>query len=189
MGFNYFDIGQIHPCGIANKQVYQKLPSGKVISYPTGLDITVPEQLNLFISDCIAFVLYDNENEYIGRFDGTISIYRKSDDLLVGLNFWTAPKVPNVIPCGYLYNGKIHSDIFLFLDDGQTVATADSRYESILTKPTSNREFDFDKAMLGCLTATKPRTPCIYDKGGHVYETGSWNVQTDLWKQNCKIFL
>lgn len=188
MGFNYFDIGNIMPCGVRDGTVYYTLPSGKRIDMPTRLPVNIPEQTNLFISPTILFLLYDDENEYIGRKDGSISIFKKGTNLLVGLNNFDQPKFPNVDVCGYFKMRNFHENIYLFMDDKQTLGTKGYRGSGVLGKKVFT-SFDLDKALIDCINDVASNTTHIFGIGGERYEPSAWNVQAGLREQNCPVFV
>lgn len=188
MGFNFFEYGNIHPCGIANHKVYFTLPSGMRIEYNTKLDVEIPEQTNLFISDTVLFLLYHDDKMYIGRKDTSISIYRISDGLLVGLNTWDAPKYAEVELCGFYNDGNSMHEIQLDLRDKRTVYICGNRMQGLLPKE-NTAVFDPDKSVFSASIHGNKRFYHIYDERGEVVEVNAWTVQKDLWSQNCPVFL
>lgn len=188
MGFNFFNYGNIHPCGISNGFVYYVLPSGKNVYFPTSIEGEIPIQTNLFISDRVAFILYSEDKMYLGRYDKSISIYRKSDGLLVGLNTWEPPKYSETVLCGF-YNmkGEMH-EIHLDLKDKQTVYICGTNLEGKLKEPIKS-EFDNESSLFSATVHGNAENYHIFSQGGEPIEVDVWTVQDDVRKQNCPIFL
>jgi hypothetical protein len=189
MGFNYFNYGNIHPCGISQGKVFYILPSGKRVEFETKLNVEIPEQTNLFISDRVAFLLYHEDKMYIGRFDDSISIYRKSDELLVGLNSWKAPMESKTVVCGYYNNGYSITEIHLDLRDRRTVYICGENHEGVLKEEITNNIFDLDRSSFSASVFGDSKNYHIYTKGGNVLEVNDWHIQDDVRKRNCRIFL
>ena len=188
MGFNFYSYGNLHPCGVSNGKVYYMLPSGKRIEFDTKLDIEIPKQTNLFISDKVAFLLYHEDKMYIGRYDSSISIYRTSDELLIGLNTWTPSKYAETIHCGfYTYSGAIY-EIHLDLKDRQTLYVCRLGIEGCLKSPVEP-SFDLDASALSASAWGNSNNYHIYNKRGEPIEVDVWTVQDDVRKRNCRIFL
>ena len=190
MGFNFFCYGNIHPCGIDNNEVYYMLPSGKRVSFPTKLDVTIPLQTNLFISDTVAFLLYHEDKMYLGRYDNSISIYRMSDEMLVGLNAWEAPKYSETEVCGYYNVRGVIEEIHVDLKDRQTLYICGKNYEAVLKEPLpENIEFDLEMSSFSAAIHGNRDNYHIYSRGGVPIEVNVWSVQDGLRRQNCPIFL
>lgn len=187
MGFNYYGIGNILSCGISKGKVFFKLPSGKICECDTMLTDEVPEQCNLFISDTVLFLLYTEDKEYIGRYDGSISIYAKGTDLLVGLNVWTPPR-KHLILCGHLAVKKIVDDIYLIGLDDLSLGTQRMRCSSCMNTKYLG-DFNLLLSLSMAQSVNEDIKACIYDIGGNLYETSTWVIQTGLREQNCTVLL
>lgn len=188
MGFNFFSYGNIHPCGVENGKVYYKLPSGKRVEFDTKLECDIPEQTNLFISDRVAFLLYHEDKMYIGRYDKSISIYRASDELLVGLNTWEAPRYAETVCCGFYKPGGYITEIHLDLKDRQTVYICGENTQGLLDKPIEP-DFNIDASSFSAAVWGNSENYHIYTKRGEPVEINVWTVQDDIRKRNCRIFL
>lgn len=189
MGFNFHGYGNIHSCWISGGYVYEEtICTKRVYSYATRLNVEIPKQLNLFVSNTVAFLLYHEDKMYIGRYDGVISIYRRRDNLLVGLNNWDAPKVPYLYTAGFLDTAAGARSVKLDKRDNLTLYTRFNRIEAKLEKPF---EYDYssmvnvhEKSMDGDMSKFK-----VYTEEGEVIGTDVWFVQDDLRRQNCPIFV
>ena len=186
MGFNYFGYGCVQPCGVINGKVYQVLPSGVRVEYHTKLDVTIPEQVNLYYGKTIAFLLQYDGKEYIGRFDGSISIIRQSDGLLVGLNAWEAPKRPEVIACGMYAEKGIPQVCYLDNRDRQSLYIQDQPVSSKLVAPYTGSFNRLDSTLSFLIDNTG--IGHIYTKGGDALATAVWNIQKSVRGRNCRIF-
>lgn len=187
MGFNYYGLGNLNPVGIKDGFVYCRLPSGHEIKYPTKLDFDIPEQVNLFYSETIAFILYHEDKMYIGRFDSSISIYRLSDELLVGLNTWEAPKYVETVHCGfYRLKGKSY-EIHLDLRDRKTVYVLGLGIQGCSSKELE-KEFNIDESNLASNIDVN-NTYHICSERGEWVEINNWTVQKDVRRRNCPIYL
>lgn len=189
MGFNLYGLGNIKPCRISQGILYYTLPySGKTFSCPTSLQISIPEQTNLFVSKTVAFFLEDEEKYYVGRYDGRISIYRKSDNMLVGLQSWECPPYPMLCECGFYKTVIGNVPVRLDTRDCVTLYVDFKRMEAKLRKPMYEK-------LISNLTVSKTYSELsntewyIVDKEGNYAEVDAWNIQDDLWKRNCRIFL
>lgn len=187
MGFNYFNYGTVQPCAIQNGKVLHRLPSGKIIEYPCALDVDIPEQTNFFYGETIAFWLKHNGLSYYGRFDGSITIIRDSDGLLVGLNHWEAPKRPTVQHCGIYLEHGLQQSIYVDLRDRQSLYTYGQPISSALLNP-CNEEFDTLSSTVSSLIEGVI-SGHIYTKGGEALGTKVWNIQKSIRGRNCRIFL
>lgn len=188
MGFNYFGYGCLHPCRVENGAVIYKLPSGLEVSHKTALEVNIPEQTNLFISDTVTFLLYHEGKEYVGRADGSISIYNQSDDLLVGLNYWDRQLYPETKLCGYYADGKIIKEVHVDLRDKQSLYVVGDYRESIAKSPiriTANTDIALNDAKI--YNAVLDYS--IYNERGEPVEADVWTVQEDVRRGNCRIFL
>lgn len=189
MGFNLYGLGNIHKCWIKDHKVfYEQTASGAVYSYDTALDVEIPPQKNLFVSDNVAFLLYHDGKEYIGRYDGVISVYRQSDDMLVGLSNWNPPTYPPLKTCGYYRTPVQIEEIFLDLRDQVTVYTKWHNQEAKLSKPL-NLKLDESWLIVNYEMDATIGTWHILDEGGVPVEVDVWFVQNEVWRRNCPIFL
>lgn len=188
MGFNYYNYGRVKPCGIKNHEVYYYLPSGKKITHPTKLDVEIPEQINSFISERVVFLLYHEGLMYVGRYDTSISIYRQSDELLVGLNSWESPKYAETIVCGYYGVGGVLNEIHLDMRDRQTVYICGHRDEGLFANPIST-DFNLHDASFSATVFGDKSNYSIFNERGEVVEAKFWPLQEDIRRQDCRIFL
>lgn len=188
MGFNYFGYGCIHPCRVENQQIIYRLPSGFEVKHKTALDVNIPEQTNTFISDTVVFVLYHDGKEYIGRNDGSVSIYRQSDNLLVGLNYWEQPLYPETKLCGYYSDSGMVEEIHLDLRDKQSVYVVGDSRES-KTKAPIQFSANTDIALFDTVIHGKLLDYTIFDEGGARIAVDVWSVQEDVRRGDCRIFL
>ena len=186
MGFNNHGLGNIHECKIQDGFVYDIMPlSGSQYRYPTRLPVNIPAQTNLFVSDTVAFLLYHEDKVYIGRFDSVISIYRKSDMLLVGLNNWDAPEKPYVRQIGLLNCPIGCVPLQLDMRDKITIYNSFKRAEGKLTKP-----FDAEDYTLGINKVVRKWDDVqLVAEGGDLYAIDCWNIQDSLWRRDCPVFL
>ena len=187
MGFNYFGYGCVQPCGVINGKVYQVLPSGMAVFYNTKLDVTIPEQVNLYYGKTIAFWLKHGGRDYIGRFDGSITIIRESDGLLVGLNSWEAPKRPEVIPCGMYAEKGIPQVCYIDNRDRQSLYIQEQPISSKLVVPYNGAFNQLDSTLSFLIDGSG--VGHIYTKGGDALATEVWNIQKSIRGRNCRVFL
>lgn len=180
--------GNIHPCGVKDGKVYYDLPSGHRTYFETALDIEIPIQVNLFISDTVMFLLFHDDKMYVGRNDQSISIYRTSDLLLVGLSYWKPPKYAETKLCGYYNNRGDIYEIHLDLKDRRTLYICSLSKQSVLDKPI-DCEFDLDAALVSASAFGLYDNYHIFKKGGEPVVSDVWTIQEDVRKQNCRIFL
>lgn len=188
LGFSYYRYGRIKPCGVKDGYVYYRLPSGLVIKHSTKLEIEIPEQCNLFISDTVAFLLYDADKMYIGRYDGSISIYRLSDNLLVGLNNWQAPKYVETKLCGFHNEGSHLDEIHLDLRDRQTVYICGLGAEGLFSHPIAS-DFNLNDSSFSASVFGTQRDYSIFDERGDPIEAKFWPLQEGVRLRDCRIFL
>ncbi len=186
-GFNYFGFGNVHPCGIKDKKVYYTLPSGVAIHNNTSIDFEIPEQMNLFVSDTVMFLLYHEDKKYVGRKDGSISIYRTSDELLVGLQNWKAPAYAETMLCG-LYNSSGMYEIHLDLRDKRTVYILGGYRQGVLKKPAPER-FHITDAVVSANAFGQYNNYSIFDERGDPVEADFWPIQEEIRRRDCAIFL
>lgn len=188
MGFNYYRYGHIKPCGVEDGYVYYMLPSGTKVKHKTQLSINIKEQTNLFISDTVAFLLYNEDKMYIGRYDGSISIYRVSDELLVGLNNWEPPRYVETKPCGFCKFGEYLDEIHLDLRDNRTLYICGRGSEACLSAPISS-DFDLCTSSFCVSVLGSDNDYAIFDERGDPIAAKFWPIQEDVRIQNCRIFL
>lgn len=186
MGFHNVKLGNIHECWIENGYVHEQCPfSGKVYKYPTRLNVTIPKQCNLYYAKDIAFYLKHNGEVYIGRHDGSISIYRESDMLLTGLNNWDAPVgIPTCI-IGFHRCGRGLREVLLDLRDKQTIYVDYHDIEGFLDRPfLGNIESIFSSSVFDNIGSWS-----VVTGGGEVIGVSVWNIQDSVWSGNCTIFV
>ena len=188
MGFNFYGYGNIHPCGVKDGNVYFRLPSGLVVKYPTGLDVEIPEQTNLFYSTKVMFLLYDDENMYIGRTDNSISIYRRSDELLVGLNNWEPPKYADTKVCGFYNDNGQLLEIHLDVRDNRTVYICSRGLQGLLKEPL-DEDFQLNDGWFSALVWGNNKNYHIFNKRGEPVEVDVWTIQDDVRRRNCPVFI
>lgn len=189
MGFNNNNKGSIHLCWMENGVLYEEAACSKQVrSYPTKLDISLPKQKNLFVSNTVAFLLYDEDKMYIGRFDGVISIYDKNSRLLLGISAWSPPEGVPLKLIGFFHTAAGIKEVNLDLRDHQTVYIDWHRIEALLSKPFNITITDTFTALDRCYTPTLS-TWYFFDKEGNKVGLSVWDIQNSLWKQDCEIFL
>lgn len=189
MGFNFHNLGNIHECWIENNLVfYRQTSTGKVYSYHTALNVTLPAQTNLFASNTVAFLLYDDEKEYIGRYDGVISIYRRSDDMLVGLSNWKPPEPPSLKLCGFYDSPFGPDEIKLDMRDQQTVYINYKVIEARLKEPLTLK-LDKDMSLLSTRACPEEGPWHIYNERGESVAVDDWFIQDEVWRRDCTVFL
>lgn len=189
MGFNLYGLGNIKPCHIENGTLIYRLPySGKELSYKTTMSISIPEQTNLFLSKTVMFYLEDADKCYVGRTDGRISIYRKSDKMLVGLQLWEVPPYPRLCECGFYLTPKGNVPVKLDTRDHYTLYVDYKRMEAKLHEPMYNYYMS-DLAVSKTFEEKSDTDWYIVDKEGVYAEVDAWSVQDDLWKPDCRKFL
>ena len=189
MGFNQYQQGNIHACWIEDGFVCQETAcTHEVYKYPTRLEVNIPKQINLFVSFTVAFLLYDSEKMYVGRNDGVISIYRRSDNMLVGLNNWDAPTFPPLLLVGFFNSPGGLKEVYLDTRDRRTVYMKWRRMEACL-----ERKFEHDYTDIFDVEAMAPAPTfdswCLYTRGGERIGINVWFVQDEVWRQDCTIFL
>ena len=192
MGFNYFGYGGICPCSLSNGILKQKLPSGRIVEYATQLDVNIdiPEQTNYFVSKTVMFLLYDKNLMYIGRKDGSISIYDMSqNELLVGLNAWSAPKIVETMIVGLYRNHTNLQEIHMDLRDNQSLYIRGLPITSKFTKPVKDYNFNMDRAVLSAEIYNNGNHYCISYEGGEPVYEDVWVIQTELRGGDYRVFL
>lgn len=187
-GFNYFCYGNVHPCWMDSGILKYRLRSGLVIEHKTGFeDLTIEEQTNLFISDRVMWILYHNGFQYIGRRDGSVSIYRVSDDVLYGANSWHPPYYPETSVCGFKTGDYGCVEVHIDMRDKRTVYATGVYEEGVLPKPT---DLTLNMtALRGASMTHYGNTQHIISKGGDVIEVDEWFVQEGIRRRDCPCFL
>lgn len=189
MGFNLYGLGNIKPCWVENGVVSYELPySGKVFKYKSALDCSIPKQCNLFISKNVAFYLQDNDNFYVGRYDGFITIYRKSDKMMVGLREWEAPSYPPICHCGFYGTATGRKVVYLDTRDQITLYVDYRHIEAKLSKPIG-LDFASELSAVTVLNDLSENEWYIVDKEGDYASVDAWNIQSGLREPNCTKFL
>lgn len=186
MGFSYHGFGNIHYCWIQDGVIYEESSvTGVIRKHLTRLPVNIPKQLNLFASKTVAFLLYHEDKMYIGRYDGIISIYRKSDNLLVGLNNWDVPNKPYTTRLGFIKTSTGLKEILLDVSDYKTLYMKWKGAEGLLNKP-----FPKGSYVIGdCPVSDSWKDTVFITEGGEVYVIDVWNIQEDVWRHNCQVFL
>lgn len=188
MGFNYYNYGNIQPCRVEGGNLIYRLPSGKEIVKKTQLKVDIHEQCNLFISDTVSFLLFEGGLMYVGRADGSISIYRESDELLVGLNNWEKDQFPETQLCGfYKENGGL-SEIHVDCRDWQTLYIC-GEYMQSYSRHELPHEFNLDKAVFDARIFGCGGSYHLFDSKGVRLRGFIWTVQDDVRQRNCRIFV
>ncbi len=189
MGFNYYNLGNIHPCWIEGGYVCHEVEvSHSIYRYQTALELSLPRQQNIFYSHMVAFWLQDTEKEYIGRYDGVISIYRRSDNMLVGLSNWKAPFRCATPITGFYLAPTGKSEVFLDSRDGVTVYTKYKAQEGLLERKIVDPFSD----ALGVITDNQfngQESCMIFDRGGDSVAVNIWYPQDSLWRRDCRVYL
>lgn len=186
MGFSYHGYGNVHYCWIQDGLIYEESGvTGVIRTYPTRLAVNIPRQLNLFASRTVAFLLYHEEKMYVGRFDGIISVYRESDNMLVGLNNWDVPSKPPVRQIGFMKDPSGLKEVLLDLNDNRTLYMLWKGAEGCLDKPFPPGSY----TLADTEVSEKWRDVRFVAERGDMYAIDVWNIQTDVWRQNCKVFL
>lgn len=186
MGFNYFNQGNIRDCCVENGKILVRDPYGNITSYECSLNKNLPWQINIFLDPFVAFVLYDEDKEieYIGRFDGTISGYRCSDNLLCDLGKWIIGVLPMFIHIGYIRVNDGLARIVLDDKDKMSVFAEVRRWETRLKSP-----FKYPVDLYGAsVFAESNRIEDYYImlKGGIKFELPVWSIQSGLRIGACR---
>lgn len=189
MGFSQKQYGNIQYCWIENGYVcHETACTKRVYKYPTNFEGTVSRQVNLFFSFTVAFLLYDDENMYIGRYDGIMSIYRKSDNMLVGMKSWEPPMGPPLNLVGFFSSPNGTREVYLDTRDNQTLYSKWRRLEAKLERPFTLDYTDiFDPESLA--PAESFDKWCLYTKGGERIGIDVWFVQDEVGRHDCPVFL
>lgn len=190
MGFNYFGYGCIQPCRVEGGYVIRRLPSGAEQKYATRLTVDIPEQLNLFIAPNILFYLKHDGLEYIGRKDGSISIYREKDDLLWGLNNWDISGIPLLKVCGYKIFGKMHAYIYQDKFDQQSLYSSFAKRYSSKLPEKMEMFWDMNAAEIGWVIQGDDSSDYVFSRrGGERIAIDGWQVQDLIRSTDCRRFL
>ena len=189
MGFNQYNFGNIRDCWIEDGFIYQEAPYTKhVFRYPTRLPVSIPRQCNVFVSDTVAFLLYYDQKMYIGRFDGWISIYRMSDNMLVGVNGWTPPGKPETDLIGFFKapNGTV--EVRRDRLDPLTIYAMYEGVEGLLPKSIPSAHCNIPKETT-FRYLRKDYDWFVIDEGGARVEIELWNLQDERRRRDCRVFL
>lgn len=189
MGFCQRQYGNVHACWIEDGYVCQEMACTHVVHrYPTQLDVNIPKQTNIFFSFTVAFLLYHEDRMYVGRYDGWISIYRVSDNMLVGINRWTPDSNAICMQVGFFCDNLIVYEVYLDVRDRQTIYSRWHRVEAKLKK-----QIPAEVPALFDAKSFTPGTPIedwyLLVGGGEVVGVDVWSVQDSLWRQDCRVFL
>lgn len=150
MGFSLYNLGNILPCRIESQRIIYSLPTGMEVRCPTQFTEDVPQQRNIFTGKTIAFYLkLSDGRDLIGRFDGSISIYRGR--LLVGLNNWSVPTQQNLVRCGVVRSSSGIDWVYKSTLDNMSLMSSGARQTSILFKEDLSLQYACQDAMtLAC---------------------------------------
>lgn len=189
MGFSNRGYGVVHPCWINGGQISYLDGLNKTRSFPCTIDVNIPKQLNIFYSTEVAFYLEKDNDVYIGRYDGFISIYKKCSDrlLLTGLQHWDPPELELDV-AGYKRGHSVLYPIYVDKSDCQTLYCAYLNAEGHLRNPFKG-EFLTDCRVVEALSSTVDKQFSVFSEGGDLLETDVWLVQESLWRRDCKVFL
>ena len=189
MGFSYYGYGNIMPCGISSGQLWFRLPSDEIITCETSFDtdLTIPEQVNLFRSNSVMFLLYHDGFEYIGRYDGTLSKFKINDNIVQGLG-WFKPPVLNLEPIGIYCVGKYYYNVMLNKLDYQSIHIKEIPLSATLDEKVFGVNFSMDRAFTSFLIDSKSGNTYIYNIGGKRYVNSPWNVQASSEQSNYRNF-
>ena len=110
MAFNYFGYGAFLECECDGENIIVHRNTGEVRKYPTRLGIALPKQKTKFISEDIMWYLEDESHTtfYVGRANGSVSGYRKLDNLLCRISSWKPPEQPILQDVGSAYDVISH---------------------------------------------------------------------------------
>lgn len=187
MGLSYYRFGHILPCSITKGYVCFKLPSGKVIQCATNLHVELPEQVNHFRSPYVMFLLYDDEKEYIGRYDGSISIYKKGTNLLVGLNNWVPPECEICQVGWYGYATQLFEIYLNKLDMSTLYTNRTNQFVSDLTFTPSETALETALALVSSKRNTIQNCLCV--GGGVVNYDIEWDLSSGYGWEDLQIFV
>lgn len=186
MGFCNRAVGNVRSCYIKDGFVVEKSSlTGEEFKYPTRLDVNIPEQCNLFKSYTVMFYLEHEGKVYIGRTDGFISIYRKSDMLLVGINNWDAPCRLITRTVGFYIRPNGVADIRVDARDRRTLYVGWRNIEALADKeiPLDDGDFIDLPSIDGKISDFKLLV------GGDLIGVSDWNIQNVSGEQDYKVFV
>lgn len=187
LGFNYYGKGHIHRCYVRDGNVVEILQSGVEVKYPTKLNIDIPVQQNLFLSDHIFFWLRKDNLDYIGLCDGNILIV--DGNLLVNWSTWTPPFYQEVRHVGFVGAAGNLRSVYLDMRDRRTLYTDTDRQECLVEQEIKG-EFDTDLAVAAAAIVDVTAATYIISKGGDLRVGDyTWTVQNDLRVSNCRVFV
>ena len=190
MGFNLYNLGVIRECWLDGGVLHYKSPiTDKVSKCMTSLNVSCEKQQNIFYSKSVAFVLYTNDSMYIGRYDGKISVYRKSDMLLTGIQNWEVPMHPPTVCCGYYCEGGMPYEVFLDRSDLTTLYCGYHNIEAALVNGGRGVSFDLSYAAAMSEKRRGESPGYIYVEGGVRCATECRTVQDALWRRDCPVYL
>lgn len=189
MGFNYYNLGNIHPCWVENGFIHYEVETSHTIyKHETALQVNLPRQTNIFYSELVAFYLQDLDNVYVGRYDGVISIYRKTDNMLIGLSNWKAPMHCGMNLVGFYYTPAGKREIYLDSRDSKTVYVSYKSMEGLLERAVTKPLID----ALGYVTEqslSEKDSYVAFDERGESVAINFWHTQDSLWRRDCRIFI
>ena len=188
MGYRTYDISYINPCWVEDGYVCVRLYSGTVVKYKTALPFNIPEQTNIFVNDRIAFWLFYEDKTVIGRNDGSISIYRTKDSLLVGLNYFEYEQVP-LVRIGFATGMYKHSMLPVRLDV-RDMKTIYSGYDGVALIDKMPSDLDLDLAMRCCLAKDPEAHGCyVYRQGGERVAFRDWIISSRIQSPDRRVDL
>lgn len=190
MGFSNRGHGVVHPCWINGGMVQYTDGLHKTRSFPCTLEENIPKQLNIFYSTEVAFYLEKNDEVFVGRYDGFISVYQKSAGgrlLLTGLKHWEPPKLELEI-AGYKRGHTVVYPIYVDRYDNRTLYCAYRNAEGHLNVEHKGT-FLTDGTVIDALGYTEAEGYHVFDERGELLATDVWSIQESLWRRDCKVFL
>lgn len=191
MGFNYFGYGAVMPCEVIDHKIKVTLPSGFVREFETSLNVNIPEQTRLFKGPRVWFSLEHEGFEYVGRPDGSIGIYRMSDDLYYGASTWQPPFGAYVMECGYCNLEIGRETIYFDTVDGKSIYTMGSRASAVLDEAKSaSTKWDLVGALRMSALADSYGTYVVQEDGigGKRLATSKWLLQAGLRSPDCPYY-
>lgn len=190
MGFNLYNLGVIRECRLNVGILEYRSPiTYKLHQCKTSLVDSCEWQRNIFYSKSVAFVLYANDKVYIGRYDGKVSIYRRSDMLLLGLQNWDVPARPSTVCCGYYCEGGMPYEVFLDRSDAKTLYCGFHNIEAALVNGGRGMVFDLSYAAAMSEKRADGGPWYIYLEGGVRCATECRIIQDELWRRDCTVYL
>lgn len=185
MGFMQQTYGIVRRCWVTAGQLYYAMPyTDKIHSCEVSLDIDIPEQLNEFRSDTVAFYLMDDNFKYIGRYDGTISILDKNSGMLVDWSTWKTPAGVPVREVGKCYTPIGYIPAYMDMRDEHTVYTRYMRMEGSI-------EGELKSLAPECIVLSHYRMNpqqmqwMILDKEENEFAVKEWSLQKNIWSGDC----